>query len=217
MRGLLRTAIGILTAVILLEVLVMTDVLHIPFLTNHTPVVEYGEDVRVDEVISESLNEIGELYTMEYCYTMLSSTTNPLQIFGIEMPVGEKRLSYIYSGTLRVGVDLAAAKIDEVGNAITVTFPEMIANNTYDEDSIEFYDVKQYSFNKKALETYQASRIANLEAVKEKAAAAGIYDRAKVNLESMLDREIAAVLRAAGVTEHYDVHVVIRSDEVKFL
>lgn len=216
MRGLLRTAIGVLSAVILLEVLVMTDVLHLPFLKDHAPVVEYGEDIRATEVISESLNEIGELYTMEYCYTMLSSTTNPLQIFGIEMPVGEKRLSYIYSGTLRVGVDLAAAKIDEVGNAITVTFPEMIANNTYDEDSIEFYDVKQYSFNKKALETYQASRIANLEEVKAKAADAGIYDRARDNLSSMLDRQINAVLRAAGVTTHYDVHVVIRSDEVKY-
>lgn len=215
MKKIAKVLIAVLAVVLVLEGLIAFDVIRNP-LAPKTPVAEYGPSVSVNEVLEESLHKIGELYTMEYSYTMLSTTTNPLKVLGIEMPVGEKKLSYQYSGDLRVGVDLAEASVKKTGNVITITFPQLIAHNTYDEDSVEFYDVKQYSFNKTALEAYQASRVANEEDIKKKAEAKGIYDKAKENLAQMMDNQVQTILALADVEEKYEVRVVVSSEEVNY-
>ena len=214
MKKLGKWLVAVLAVVVAVEGLIAFDVIPNPF--KRTPVVEYGPSVRVNEVLEESLNEIGELYTMEYTYTMQSTTTDPLRIFGIEMPVGEKRLSYLYSGSLRVGVDLTKAKVREKNNVITVTFPELIAHNTYDENSVEFYDVKQYSFNKTALENYQASRIANEDDIRAKAEEHGIYEKAKENLKTILQNQLNSILEMTDAEKTYTIEIVIERDEVNF-
>ena len=205
--------VAILALVVVAEGLIAFDVIPNPF-RKRTPFVEYGEAVRINETLEESLHEIGELYTMEYTYTMQSTTTNPLSIFGFEMPVGEKKLSYLYSGSLRVGVDLAKASVRERNQVITVTFPKLIAHNTYDENSVEFYDVKQYSFNKKALENYQATRIANEADILAKAEEHGIREKAVENLKVMLNNQLKAILDITGSEEQYTIEVVVESEEL---
>ena len=215
MKKIGRWFVVVLALVVVAEGLIAFDVIPNPF-RKRTPLVEYGEAVRINETLEESLHEIGELYTMEYTYTMQSTTTNPLSIFGFEMPVGEKKLSYLYSGSLRVGVDLAKASVRERNQVITVTFPKLIAHNTYDENSVEFYDVKQYSFNKTALENYQASRIANEDDIRAKAEEHGIYEKAKENLKTILQNQLNSILEMTDAEKTYTIEVVIERDEVNF-
>ena len=215
MKKIGRILAAALIVVVAVEGLIAFDIIPNPF-GKRTSVAEYGPAVRVNEVLEESLNEIGELYTMEYTYTMLSTTTNPLSIFGFEMPVGEKKLSYLYSGNLRVGVDLTKARVRERDHVITVTFPELIAHNTIDEDSVEFYDVKQYSFNKKALENYQASRIANEDDIRAKAESLGIYEKAKENLQTILTNQLQSVLKMTESEEEYTIEIVIEKEAVNY-
>ena len=207
--------IAILVIIIVLEALAFTDVIKLPW-PKSSRIISQGDPTTTNEVVEESLVGIGELYTMEYSYTMQSTTTNPIEVFGIEMPLGENKLSYLYSGALQVGVDLEQAKTTMAGKVITVTFPELIAENTYDENSVEFYDVKQHWFNKQALENYQASRIANLNDIKKRAEELGIYDKAKDNLKDILQNQFNAVLKQVGKGEDYTVNIVIESDDVNY-
>lgn len=207
--------IAILVIIIVLEALAFTDVIKLPW-PKSSRIISQGDPTTTNEVVEESLVGIGELYTMEYSYTMQSTTTNPIEVFGIEMPLGENKLSYLYSGALQVGVDLEQAKTTMAGKVITVTFPELIAENTYDENSVEFYDVKQHCFNKQALENYQASRIANLNDIKKRAEELGIYDKAKDNLKDILQKQFNAVLKQVGKGEDYTVNIVIESDDVNY-
>ena len=138
--------IAILVIIIVLEALAFTDVIKLPW-PKSSRIISQGDPTTTNEVVEESLVGIGELYTMEYSYTMQSTTTNPIEVFGIEMPLGENKLSYLYSGALQVGVDLEQAKTTMAGKVITVTFPELIAENTYDENSVEFYDALTYCNN----------------------------------------------------------------------
>lgn len=205
----------ILVAVIGAEALALNNVITLPW-QKDVVVLDQGDPKTTNEVIEESLNGIGELYTMEYSYTMQSTTTNPMELLGVELPFGEKKLSYLYSGTLKVGVDLARSNTSVVGKVITVTFPELIAENSYDEGSIEFYDVKQYSFTRKALENYQASRIANLDDIKKRAEDLGIYEKAKENLTAILEKQFNAVLGQVGKGSDYTVSLVFTSDDVNY-
>ena len=70
--------VAILALVVVAEGLIAFDVIPNPF-RKRTPVVEYGEAVRINETLEESLHEIGELYTMEYTYTMQSICVDPCQ------------------------------------------------------------------------------------------------------------------------------------------
>ena len=207
--------IAILVIIIVLEALAFTDVIKLPW-PKSSRIISQGDPTTTNEVVEESLVGIGELYTMEYSYTMQSTTTNPIEVFGIEMPLGENKLSYLYSGALQVGVDLEQAKTTVAGKVITVTFQELIAENTYDENSVEFYDVQQHCFNKQALENYQASRIANLNDIKKRAEELGIYDKAKDNLKDILQNQFNAVLKQVGKGEDYTVNIVIESDDVNY-
>ncbi len=174
--------------------------------------------IRVIDTVTESLNDIGELYVMDYAYTMLSDTEHPKEIFGMELPFGAKEMKYIYSGDLRVGVDLTEAQIDQDGYTFTVKFPSMIGHNTYDEGSIEIFDVKNYVFTNAGIEAYQESRLENVEKVKEKAKNAGVYEKAVESLDMLLTNQINAILSAAGVEneEPYEVEVEFDKEEIAF-
>lgn len=215
MKKILTSLIVILVTFIIYVALVSNNILSYPGKRN-LRVVEPSSSETTNEVVDEALKGIGELYTMQYVYTMQSTTTDPMEIFGIQLPIGQKKLSYLYSGTLKVGVDLEKASSSVVGDTITVIFPNLIAENSYDEKSIQFYDVKQYSFTRKALENYQASRIANLDDIKQRAEELGIYEEAKDNLQSILEGQLNSILKQVGKGDNYHVNLIIESAEVDY-
>ena len=209
MKKILTSLIVILVTFIIYVALVSNNILSYPGKRN-LRVVEPSSSETTNEVVDEALKGIGELYTMQ------STTTDPMEIFGIQLPIGQKKLSYLYSGTLKVGVDLEKASSSVVGDTITVIFPNLIAENSYDEKSIQFYDVKQYSFTRKALENYQASRIANLDDIKQRAEELGIYEEAKDNLQSILEVQLNSILKQVGKGDNYHVNLIIESAEVDY-
>lgn len=178
--------------------------------------VDYGQEVRVIDTVETSLNDIGELLVLDYKYTILNTTKDPLKLFGKEVPFGGKEMTYLYSGNLRVGVDLSTAKVEEKGNTITLTFDKMIAHNSYDEDSLEFFDVKNYSFTKAkdVLEKYQEMRAENLDDVMMQARQDGVYENAASNLDLILTNQVKSILEAADVETEYEIDVVVNHNGI---
>ena len=117
MKKILTSLIVILVTFIIYVALVSNNILSYPGKRN-LRVVEPSSSETTNEVVDEALKGIGELYTMQYVYTMQSTTTDPMEIFGIQLPIGQKKLSYLYSGTLKVGVDLEKASSSVVYNGL---------------------------------------------------------------------------------------------------
>ena len=110
-----------------------------------------------------------------------------------------------------------AATIDEHGKTITIRFPNMIGHNTFDENSFEIFDIKNYMFTKAALKAYQEARQENDKVVKEKAEEDGIYTKAYNNLENILTNQVVSFLNAADVdSSKYTIEIIVDDQSILF-
>ena len=66
------------------------------------------------------------------------------------------------------------------------------------------------------MENYQASRIANEKDIRAKAEEHGIYDKAKENLQKILQNQLDSILDMLDTEETYTVQVVIEKEDVHF-
>ncbi len=66
------------------------------------------------------------------------------------------------------------------------------------------------------MENYQASRIANLDDIKQRAEELGIYEEAKDNLQSILEGQLNSILKQVGKGDNYHVNLIIESTEVDY-
>ena len=74
------------------------------------------------------LKDIGELATQAGFYTNVQMISGSREIFGINIPLTEKKYIFGYDGVIKAGIDFADIKVivDEMTRVITVTLPDTV-------------------------------------------------------------------------------------------
>ena len=212
----MKKIISLLVVVGVIFALLAFDVIPNPFIKKEivTPV----ERINVNEVIEDSINGIGELYTTSYLYTMHRQISDANQLLGIKLPsLFDNKIDYLYSGNLRVGVDLNKASVDVDGSQITISFPELIAHNTYDESSIDIINGGGLlQSDKESIQKYQKSREDNINDIIQNAEEHDIYNITIDNLQTVLENQILGILKQTNPDKKYILRVKILSPEINY-
>lgn len=207
----MKKVLTTLVVILLVISLVLTGIVtgKIPNFLNRTPV----QVTDTTQVLKEAFKDTNELYVENYIYDMKSERTEPWTVAGKTIVTEGNKLIYLFSGTLKVGVDMSKADIRAEGNKITFTFPEWISLNTFD-NTVEPVTVRKLTLSQKDLTDWaQKYRDDDEETVLARAKENGTYDKAKESLKNDLQHQVNGILRAAGVTDGYEVEVVIEDEE----
>lgn len=132
---------------------------------------------------------IGELATQAGYYTNVQVISGSREIFGLSIPLTEKKYIFGYDGVIKAGIDFAdvSVSVDELSHTVTVSMPEVkVLSNEIDEDSFEIYDENKNIFNTLKVSEINTSLKALKEESEEKAVSNGLLDNAKRNAETLV-------------------------------
>lgn len=145
--------------------------------------------------IQGKINEIGELATAEYVYTITQTTDKEaVKLLGIDLPFTTSKVIFAYSGTVKAGIDFNRIQIsvDEENKVVTVFIPRSeILSNELDNDSLVVYDEKNSPFNQLSFEDMNASQSELKKTAESTATERGLLDSADANARQIVEKTIS--------------------------
>lgn len=111
--------------------------------------------------VEEILIPASELTSLKYSYKDVGLYSKDKKVFGKTVPFTTDEYIYTYSGVVNAGIDLSEVKyqINNDKKTITIVLPEpQIFSHEIDENSFEFYDVKDSVFTEKDLGDFTDQR-----------------------------------------------------------
>ena len=132
---------------------------------------------------------IGELATQAGYYTNVQVISGSREIFGLSIPLTEKKYIFGYDGVIKAGIDFGdiSVSVDDIRHTVTVEMPEVkVLSNEIDEDSFEVFDESRNIFNTLKVSDINTSLIALKEESQNKAISNGLLENAKRNAETMV-------------------------------
>lgn len=191
------TAIGVIFFVVVIAGLSI-------FVYSKLPKKVVAESNTLD--IQGKINDIGELATAEYVYTISESMHKEgLTIFGKELTSSE--VVYSYSGTVKAGLIFSDIKI-EVNNdrkQIYVTLPEsQILSNELDLNSLEIINEEYSNFNKVTFSDINLSQQSCKDTAKATAIEKGLLDNADENAKKIIESMIAGFYDIKEYTIYFE-------------
>lgn len=131
------------------------------------------------DLISQRLNGIQELATVEYYYTNMGQYENQLDFYGWKVPFTTKRFILSYDAVIKAGVDLSALDVRVTDDTITITLPEpKILSHEIPEDSIQVFDETHNIFNPIQISDYTGFTRDQKALLEERAIENGLLDKA---------------------------------------
>lgn len=210
MKNIIKKILTVLIIVLILCVGILLGIV-----TGHIPNFLHKEPTQVTSttsVLKEAFKDTNELYVENYTYDMKSENTEPWTIHGVTITSEGNKLLYIFSGTLKVGVDMSKADINVHGDTISFVFPEWISLNDF-ADEIEIITARKLSLSTKdKLNWAQQFRKRDSAAVLKRAKENGTYEKAAESLQNNLQNQVNGILKIAGVEKHYEVEITIEDD-----
>ncbi len=148
-------------------------------------------------IIKNSINDIGELATADYCYTLVQNTEKPKrEVFGFEIPLTASKVIYSYDGVIKAGFDFSeiAVDVNTITKKIKCTLPEAkILSSDINYDSLNVYDENNNPFNAFTFEDMNLS-ISDLKQKAEDAATEnGLLTRAVENARTLITSQISGL------------------------
>lgn len=111
------------------------------------------------QTLVNELKEIQELSTLGFTYTNYAEVDESNDINGIVLPFTSHEFLLVYSGAIKLGVDMSKADVSLLGTKATVTLPKSkVLSDEIDEESVKYYDLKNDIFNQIGWEDRQAAR-----------------------------------------------------------
>ena len=146
-----------------------------------------SKEERVDN-IKASIEDLGELVTVEYNYTDVLTYKDSLTLMDMKIPFTDKSYIIKYNGYIKAGVDLAKAVVKDVQEtSVELDVPSAaITDSVLDEKSMVILDQKNNIFNPLDLGDYQETLKKELNARELKAKKDGILERAQSNADKLL-------------------------------
>ena len=144
--------------------------------------------------IQGTINDIGELSTAEYAYTICQvADKEHLKVLGLNIPFTSSKVMYQYNGVIKAGVQFGDIDItvNDAQMKIYVDLPKAeIFSNEPDLNSLIVYDEKYSPFNTFTFADMNMS-LSELKATAEESALEqGLLDRAIENAQTILKATI---------------------------
>lgn len=141
------------------------------------------DNTKVDStILTNRLNSIRELSTLEYKYTKMVTYSNVKTFYGWEVPFTEKKFIITYNGSIKSGIDLndVTVAVDNNKKEIKVNLPEAkILSHEIDEDSIKIFDEKNSIFNPLKVEDFKSFATDQKDSVEKEAIKKGLLTEAE--------------------------------------
>lgn len=136
--------------------------------------------VMTSDLLSQQINEISELATVEYNYTNMGKFENQATFYGWTVPFTTKSFIISYDGKIKAGIDMSIVEVKLSGKKITVTVPKAkILSHEIDEKSIEVFDETKNIFNQISITDYNQFAIDQKESMENKAKEKGLLEEAQ--------------------------------------
>lgn len=156
------------------------------------------------DLISQRLNGIQELATVEYYYTNMGQYENQLDFYGWKVPFTTKRFILSYDAVIKAGVDLSALDVRVTDDTITITLPEpKILSHEIPEDSIQVFDETHNIFNPIRISDYTGFTRDQKALLEERAIENGLLDKASEQACTVVEN----LLELLPGMEHYQLTV----------
>lgn len=142
-------------------------------------------------VIKTTIQNIGELATLEYMYTDAGKFEDPAKLFGKDIPFLFTTKSFIakWDGKIKAGVDISQVTVEEnkLSKEIVIHIPKAkILSHDIDDESIETLDQKDGLFNPVKVEDVREFDAVSKEAMEQRAIENGILDKAFENAKDII-------------------------------
>lgn len=150
------------------------------------------------ELISQRLDDIGELATVEYHYTNAGKYENQADFYGWKVPFTKKSFFVCYDGSMKAGFDVQDMDVEVSRKQITIILPPAhILSHEIDRDSIEVLDETKNIFNQISITEYNDFCADQMDKTEQKAVEKGLLQEAQQRAQKV----ILDVLEVAGITE----------------
>ena len=107
------------------------------------------------DLLSQQIQDISELATVEYNYTNMGKFENQATFYGWKVPFTTKSFIISYDGKIKAGVDMTQVEVNVSKKKIKVTVPKAkILSHEIDEKSIEVFDETKNIFNQISITDY---------------------------------------------------------------
>ncbi len=140
------------------------------------------------DLLSQQIQSISELATVEYNYTNMGKFENQATFYGWKVPFTTKSFIISYDGKIKAGIDMSLVEVNMRGKNIDITVPEAkILSHEMDEESIEVFDETKNIFNQISITDYNQFAIDQKDNMEIKAKEKGLLEeRLKIRLKKQL-------------------------------
>ena len=139
------------------------------------------------DLLSQQIQSISELATVEYSYTNMGKFENQATFYGWKVPFTTKSFIVSYDGKIKAGIDMTQADIKVKNNTISIQLPKAkILSHEIDEKSIEVFDETQNIFNQISISDYNQFAIDQKEKMEESVKEKGLLEEAKSKAETTI-------------------------------
>lgn len=149
------------------------------------------------DLISQRLESIGELATVEYFYTNAGRYENQADFYGWKVPFTKKSFFVCYDGSIKAGIDVQDIGLNVEGKRITITLPPAeILSHEIDRDSIEVLDETKNIFNQISITEYNDFCTDQMNETEQQVREKGLLAEAQQRAHDV----VMALLKTAGIT-----------------
>lgn len=167
-----------------------------------------SEPVISSTALTQQLQEVNDLTTMEYNYTKVGKFENSLDLNGWTLPLTTKSFLLTYSGQIKAGINMDKVEVTVKDNVITVTLPDIkILSNILDENSIEVYDETKNIFNPISINDYKKFATQQKDKVEEESIENGLLSEAATKAQSAIHKFLNMV---PAIKDSYSIEVVLQ-------
>lgn len=139
------------------------------------------------DLLSQQIQSISELATVEYSYTNMGKFENQATFYGWKVPFTTKSFIVSYDGKIKAGIDMTQADIKVKNNTISIQLPKAkILSHEIDEKSIEVFDETQNIFNQISISDYNQFAIDQKEKMEESVKEKGLLEEAQSKAETTI-------------------------------
>lgn len=169
------------------------------------------EPIITSTALTQQLQEVNELATMQYNYSKVGKFENSLTLNGWDIPLTKKSFLLTYSGQLKAGIQMEDIQVEVKDKKITVLLPEVkILSNVIDEKSIEVYDESKNIFNPISIEDYTAFATQQKDKVAEESIENGLLSEAATKAQSAIRKFLNMV---PEIKENYQIEVKFQENK----
>ena len=139
------------------------------------------------DLLSQQIQSISELATVEYSYTNMGKFENQATFYGWKVPFTTKSFIVSYDGKIKAGIDMTQADIKVKNNTISIQLPKAkILSHEIDEKSIEVFDETKNIFNQISISDYNQFAIDQKEKMEDSVKEKGLLEEAQTKAESVI-------------------------------